>query len=150
MINKTDIELVTSATRLEKVLCKPTVETFHRFNKNLVAVRKRLPALKLNKPVYVAMAILHLSKVLIYNFYYKVLKHKYQDGLNLLFTDTDSLCVSIKTEDVHKDMIEMQHEFNFSDYPTNHPLFSTTNEEVLGKFKDEMNGAIVEEFVGLS
>ena len=52
-----------------------------------------------------------------YNFYYKVLKNKYQDRLNLLFTDTDSLRVSIETEDVYQDMSEMQQEFDCSDYP---------------------------------
>ena len=56
----------------------------------------------MNRPIYAGMAILDLSKVLMYNFYYKVLKNKCQDRLNLLFTDTDSLCVSIETEDVYR------------------------------------------------
>ena len=43
----------------------------------------------------------------------------------------------------------MQDEFDCSDYPVNHLLHNTTNKKVLGKFKDEMKGAIVEEFVGL-
>ena len=147
--NRTDIELVNNARRLEKVLCKPSVESFHRFNDHLVGVRKKLPVLKMSRPIYAGMAILDLSKVLMYNFYYKVLKNKYQDRLNLLFTDTDSLCVSIETEDVYQDMSEMQQEFDCSDYPEDHPLYSTTNKKVLGKFKDEMNGGIIEEFVGL-
>ena len=103
----------------------------------------------MNRPIYAGMAILDLSQVLMYNFYYKVLKNKYQDRLNLLFTDTDSLCVSIETDDVYQDMSEMQQEFDCSDYPEDHPLHSTTNKKVLGKFKDEMNGDIIEKFVGL-
>ena len=147
--NRTDVELVNTEKRLEKVVCKPTAESFHRFNEHLVAVRKRIPVLKLNRPIYAGMTILDLSKVLMYNFYYKVMKKRYEDRLNLLFTDTDSLCVSVRTEDVYKDMLEMQDEFDCSDYPVDHPLHSTTNKKVLGKFKDEMKGAIVEEFVGL-
>ena len=56
--------------------------------------------------------------------------------------------MSIETEDVYQDMSEMQQEFDCSDYPEDHPLHSTANKKVLGKFKDEMNGGIIEEFVG--
>ena len=66
--NRTDIELVNNARRLEKVLCKPSVESFHRFNDHLVGVRKNLAVLKMNRPIYAGMAILDLSKVLMYNF----------------------------------------------------------------------------------
>ena len=91
------------------------------------------------------MVILDLAKLLMYDFYYDVLKKKYDDKLSLLFTDTDSLCVSVNTEDVYRDMLEMQHEFDCSDYPEDHFLHNTKNKKVLGKFKDEMNGAIIQE-----
>ena len=74
---------------------------------------------------------LNLSKHLIYNFYYNNLKKKYGDKCNLLYTDRDSLILEIKTEDKDKD------NYDFSNYPVNHPLYSDEKKKRLGKFKDE-------------
>ena len=70
------------------------------------------------------MVILDLAKLLMYDFYYNVLKKKYNDKLKLLFTDTDSVCVEIKTEDLYEDMKDFHHELDCSDYPKGHPLHS--------------------------
>ena len=95
------------------------------------------------------MVILDLAKLLMYDFYYNVLKKKYNDKLKLLFTDTDSVCVEIKTEDLYKDMKDFHHELDCSDYPKDHPLYSVDNKKVLGKFKDELCGSVMQEYVGL-
>ena len=84
-----------------------------------------------------------------YDFYYNVLQSKYGDKIKLLFTDTDSLCVEIQTEDVYKDMHDMKEHYDFSEYPKNHFCYNTENQAVVGKFKDEFKGKIVTEFVGL-
>ena len=47
-----------------------------------------------------------------------------------------SVCVQINTEDLYEDMKEFHHELDCSNYPPNHPLYSTVNKKVLGKFKD--------------
>ena len=60
------------------------------------------------------MVILDLAKQLMYDFYYNVLKKKYNDKLKFLFTDTDSVCVQINTEDLYKDMKEFHHELDCS------------------------------------
>ena len=54
------------------------------------------------------MIILELSKYVTYDFYYNVLKTRYDEKIKLLFTDTDSLCVQIKTDDVYKVMEEQK------------------------------------------
>ena len=84
-----------------------------------------------------------------YDFYYNVLKKRYDDKIKLLFTDTDSLCVEIETDDVYKDVEEQKQYYDFSEYPEDHVLHSTENQSVVGKFKDEMEGKIITEFVGL-
>jgi len=55
-----------------------------------------------DKPIYIGLAISELSKVHMYKFHYEYIKPKYRDKSKLLFTDTDSLCCHIKTEDIYK------------------------------------------------
>ena len=68
--------------------------------------------------------------------------------VKLLFTDTDSLCVQINTDDLYEDMKDFHNELNCSDYPKDHALYSEVNKNMLGKFKDEMC-EVVHEYVGL-
>ena len=60
------------------------------FDNNLVAIRKSKVALKMNKPAYIGMCIMELSRVLMFEFHYDYIKNKYGNKLKLLF-DTDSL-----------------------------------------------------------
>ena len=98
------------------------------------------------------MCILDLSKTLMYDFHYNYIKQKYGDKAELLFTDTDSLMHEIQTEDFYKDIsADVKHRFDTSDYPPNHlsGIPSGLNKKVIGMFKDEVEGGIIDEFVGL-
>ena len=105
--------------------------------------------MKLNKPMYIGMAILDLSKLHMYEYFYGVLKPKYGDRIKLAYTDTDSFVTHIETEDVFKDFREIGEHMDFLDYPVDHPNHSTANNKIIGKFKDEVNGKIISEFIGL-
>ena len=72
--------------------------------------------LKLNRPVYVGMSILDLSKHLMFDYYYNNLKIKYSDRCNLLYTDTDSLLLAIETKDIYADMARDANLYDFSNY----------------------------------
>ena len=84
------------------------------FGNDLVAIRKSKVTLTLNKPAYVGICILDLSKVLRYEFHYDYVKNKYGNNSRLLFTDTDSLVYEIKTEDVYEDYNKDKKIFDFS------------------------------------
>ena len=95
------------------------------------------------KPVYLGTSILDLSKTLVYDFHYKYIKKKFGSKVNLLFTDTDSLCYEIETEDIFKDIsADAQEKFDTSNFSLNHPSGIPTgiNKKVPGKFKDEAGG----------
>ena len=128
---------------------KPTYVSSNIFNENLVAVHKIKETLTLNRPAYVGMCILDLSKTLMYDFHYNYIKQKYGSKAKLLFTDTDSLTYEIGTKDVYNDFRGDKNRFDNSDYPENLPYFDTTNKKVIGKFKDEAAGIPISEFVSL-
>jgi hypothetical protein len=64
-----------------------------------------------------------------YQFYYDTLKARYGDKVRLCYTDTDSLLVQIQTESINADLINMADQFNFSDYPIDHPVHQELGED---------------------
>ncbi|KAK3108822.1 hypothetical protein FSP39_016459 [Pinctada imbricata] len=146
---RVNIQLVHREKRLVKLTAKPGFKSFKIFNEDLASVELVKTKLVLNRPIYVGFTILELSKVLMYDFHYNHVKSKYGSRAQLCFTDTDSLCYDIRTEDVYADMQENKDLFDLSEYPKDHPLYDITNKKVIGKMKDECEGNVMREFVGL-
>ena len=94
------VRLVNNKKYYLKRTSKPNYIWLKIVDNNLVVIRKSKVTLKFNKPAYIVMCILELSKVLMYEFHYGYIKNKYDTKSKLLFTDTDSLMYEIKTEDV--------------------------------------------------
>ena len=150
--NRVDIRLVTRESQAKRLTCKPNYQHHTIFSKNLAAVHMKKVSLKFNKPVYLGMSILDLSKTLMYDFHYNYIKPKYGENAKLLFTDTDSLAYEIETEDFYRDISsDVKSKFDTSNYPKNHPsgILTGVNKKVIGMFKDEAAGKQIAEFVGL-
>ena len=130
----------------EKLSAKPNFNHCNISSEDVVAIHMKKTRLVFNKPVYLGMCILDLSKTLMYDFHYNYIKQKYGDKAKLLFTDTDSLMYEIQTEDFYKGI-----SVDTSDYPINHSsgIPSGLNKKVIGMFKDEVKGEVIDEFVGL-
>lgn len=138
--NRVDIKLINNETALKKIVSKPSFQRFQIFNEDLVGVENKRTNLLLNKPVYVGCTILELSKIVMYDFHYNVMQKRYGDCLNLLFTDTDSLCYEIFTGDIYEDIKQFHQYFDTSNYPKDNPLCSVKFKKVPGKMKDELAG----------
>ena len=147
--NRVDVELVNTPERRKKVVAKPNFNSMKIFNENLAAINKKKVSLVLNKPIYCGVTILDNSKQLMYDFHYKYIKSKYGENAKLLFTDTDSLCYEIKTDDIYQDIYNDKPLFDLSDYPKDSPFYDAENKKVIGKFKDETAMKPIVEFVGL-
>ena len=102
--NRVDIRLVTNEDQARKLISKPNYKHRKIFCENLIAIHMKKTRLLFNKPVYLGMCILDLSKTLMYDFHYNYIKQKYGENSELLFTDTDSLMYEITTEDFYKDI----------------------------------------------
>ena len=115
--NRVDIKLVNDKKQAEKLSAKLNFYHCNIFSEELIAVHMKKMKLVFNKPVYLGMCILDLSKTLMYHFHYNYIKPKYRGKAKLLFTDTDSLMYEIETEDFYKDIKDVEHSFDTSDYP---------------------------------
>ena len=106
------------------------------------------PVVTLDRPIFLGFSILELSKMHMYSFHYKHMAAKYGRNALLVFSDTDSFIYWIRTDDLYKDLAEDEG-YDFSNYPRDHPLYSTKHKKQPGYMKDESAGAILENFVGL-
>ena len=149
---RVNVKLVTNENALNKLAKKPNYKEVNIFHENLIAVHVEKTTVKLNKPIYLGMSILDLSKTLMYKFHYDYIKPKYGKNADLLFTDTDSLCYEIRTEDIIKDISDdVPDWFDTSNYDKDHPSGITTgaNKKVVGMMKDECGSKHIKKFVGL-
>ena len=105
--------------------------------------------LMLGKLAYIALCVLDLSKVSMYEFYYDYVKNKYGNNSILVFTGTDSLIYEIKTKDVYEDFSKDKEILDFSNYLAKSNYYNDSNKLVLVKKKDETAGVAIEKFVGL-
>ncbi|KAK3801763.1 hypothetical protein RRG08_043778 [Elysia crispata] len=148
---RVDVKLVRAheEDKLRRLLASPSFARANIFDDDLAAIEVHKSRLVLNRPVYVGMSILDLSKTLMYDFYYGQLKNQYGDRCQLLYTDTDSLLLEIQTKDVYRDMGKHAELYDTSDYPREHTLHSVENKKVLGKMTDECAGRPIAEYIGL-
>ena len=131
-------------------MARPTFKTSSIINEDLALVEMLKSKVTLNKPIYVGFCVLEMSKWLMYQFHYKHIKNLYHEKATLCFTDTDSLCYHIETDDVYAKMKENLDLYDTSNFPQDErDLFSTTNAKVVGKMKDECGGQAPRQFVGL-
>ena len=150
MRGRVKIDMYTDKKQYLTQVAKPQFLESKIYSEDLIAVKKTPKVVELNKPIYVGVATLDLSKLHMYGFHYDYIKPKYGEKATLLFTDTDSLCYKIETEDMYKDMSEDKHLFDMSDYSMDgYRSQDNTNKKVIGKFKDETSGVPIVEFCGL-
>ena len=138
-----NIKLETDRDHLLKLAAKPYFAGSSIINEHLVAVRMKKPVVLLNKPIYVGMCILDLSKSLMYDFFYNFIKKIYGENAELTITDTDSYLLKIYTEDVYEDFDKYRDEFDNSNYSKSSKYYFDKNKKVIGKMKDEAGGNII-------
>ena len=154
-----NIKLVTTEEKYLRTVMKPNFKSGVRFGENLMGCEMGKIKVVIKKPIYLGQAILDLSKIVMYEFYYDYMKSKYDDEnshlqgpppLKLSYMDTDSLVYEIKTEDFYADIAnDVLARFDTSGYCPNRPLPIGLNKKVIRLMKDELGRAIMTEFVAL-
>ena len=143
-----DIKLVTTDKKRSKLVSEPNYHTINLISKDLSIIEMKKTKVKMNKPIYLGLSILEISKILMYEFWYDYMKPKYNNNVILCYMDTDSFIMNIKTNDFYKDIAnDVECKFDTSNYEVNRPLPTGKNKKVIGLMKDELGGGkIITEF----
>ena len=130
---RTKVKLCNDSRTYEEHIGKPNFKSAKIINRQLVGVEMKYSTIKINKPFYIGMSILDLSKWHMYNFHYNVMKPIFGGRINFLYTNT--LIYEIESEDVYKELgMKALGYCDFSNYPEDHFLKSNLNKKVPGKF----------------
>ncbi|XP_071579878.1 uncharacterized protein [Temnothorax nylanderi] len=148
-----DVRLVTcwdGRYGAEAMIAKPNFHSRSVFAEDLMAVELRRLEVRLNKPIYVGMCILEISKTRVCDFHYDYMVPLYRERCKIMYTDTDSLIYFLECDDAYEDMKRDIARFDTSDYLENNAYrMPSVNKKVPGLMKDENDGAVMTEFVGL-
>ena len=136
--NRVNVRLIADPNKLLKAVAKVSFRESEIINQDLVMVRGARTKITLNKPIAMGFSILEISKFIMYSFYYDHLKAKYADRCTLLFTDTDSLCCEIRTDDLYADMMDSLDLYDTSNFDPKLPQYNDDNRREIGKFKSLM------------
>ena len=143
-----DIKLVTTNKKRSKLVSEPNYHTINLISENLSIIEMKKTKVKMNKPIYLGLSILEISKRLMYEFWYDYMKPKYNDNVKLCYTD--SFIINIKTNDFYEDIASgVENKFDTSNYEVKRPLPMGKNKKVFGLMKDELGGKIITEFATL-
>ena len=95
----------------------------------------------MNKPVYLGLSILDLSKTVIYELWYDYVKLKYGENVKLYYMDIDSFIIHVKTDDIYKNIIEVvKTRFDTSKFELDRPLPKGKKKKVIELMKDQLGG----------
>ena len=145
-----DLKLVATDKRRDQLVSEPNYHTAKWFPETLLATETKKTKVKLNKPIYLGLSILEISKTLMYEFWYDYVKPKYQNNAKSCYMDTDSFIINIRTKDFYKDIADdVAKRFVTSNYQVNRPRPTGKNKKMTGLKKDELGGKIMTEFVAL-
>ena len=145
-----DIKLVTTDKKRSKLVSEPNYHTMNLISEDLSIIEMKKTKVKMNKPIYLGLSILEISKILMYEFWYDYMKPKYGNNVKLCYMDSDSFIMSIKTNDFYEDVAnDVGNRFDTSNYEVNRPLPMGKNKKVIDLMKDELGETIIAEFVTL-
>ena len=145
-----EIKLVTTDEKRSKLVSEPNYCTINLISEDLSIIEMKKSKVKMNKPIYLGLSILEISKILIYEFWYDYMKPKYGNDVKLCYIYTDSFVMNIKTNDFYKDISsDVDNKFDTSNYEVNRPLPMGKNKKVISLMKDELGGEIITEFITL-
>ena len=97
-------KLVATGKKRNKLVSEQNYHTINYISKDLSIIEMNKTKMKMNKPIYLGLLILDISKIVMCKFWYDYMKPNYNDNVKLCYMDTDSFVVNIKTNYFYKDI----------------------------------------------
>ena len=136
-----DINLVKTDEKRNELVSEPNYHTMKLIDDNLAIIEMKKIKVKMNKPIYLGLSILDISKITLYEFWYDFIKSKYGSSAKLCYMDTDTFVINIKTKDFYKDIaMDVKERFDTSNCIYDRPILIGVNKKVVGLMKDELGG----------
>ena len=133
-----------------KLVSEPNCHTINLISEDLSIIEMKKTKVKMNKPIYLGLSVLEISKILMYEFWYDYMKPKYDNKVKLCYMDMDSFIMNIKTNYFYEDIAnDVENRFHTSNYEVSRPLPMGKNKKIISLMKDELGGKIITEFVTL-
>ena len=105
------------------MVSEPNYHTINLISEDLSIIEMKKTKVKMNKPIYLGLSILEISKILMYEFWYDYMKPKYDNIVKVCYMDTDSFIINIKTNDFYEDIAnDVENRFDTSNYEVKRPL----------------------------
>lgn len=122
------LRLSTDSQKGRKWLNSPLTNRVVQFGQDgeesaLIGVLQDQDRVKMNQPIAIGVAILDLSKVIIYKSL-EMFKRRFKDGARLLYTDTDSLILSLSSKDIWAGLSTMWEKLDLRGFTRDHPIFN--------------------------
>ena len=80
-----DIKLVTADKRRSKLVSEQNYHAINYISEDLSIIEMNKTIVKINKPIYLGLPILEISKLLMYQFWYDYMKPKYGENIKLCY-----------------------------------------------------------------
>ena len=132
-----DVKLLTTERRRNYLVSEPNYHTTKFFTKHLLAREMKKTQILMNKPIYLGLSILDISKTKMYEFWYNYVKSKYSEKVKLHYMDTDSFIVHVRTDIIYKDIVQnVEKRLDTSNYDGDRLLPMGKNKKVISLMKD--------------
>ena len=151
--NQSDIKYVQNGPEALSLLNSPYTKGYSIVNEKLIIFEQQKKKITLTRPIQIGVTILEFAQLTMFTYYHNVLKQTFGDRVKLLYTDTDSFVVELRTRDLHTDLKAISHTLDTSNFPEeNHylsELFTNDNNSELFYFKSEVGADEIVAFVAL-
>ena len=143
-----NVKLVTTDKRRNQLVSEPNYHTTKWFSENLVSIEMKKIKVKMNKPVYLGLSILEISKTLIYEFWYDYKNQNIRITQNYAIWIQTVLSLILKQK-ISMKILPIMLIFHTSNYEVNKPLPKGNTKKVITLMKDELGGKIMTELAAI-
>ena len=151
--NQTEIRYVQNGAEALAHLNSPYTKGYSVINESLIIFEQQKKKVVLDRPIQIGVTILEYAKLVMFSYYHDVLKKSFGDRVKLLYTDTDSFVIELRTRDLYADLSVISHTLDTSNFPReNHylsGLFTNDYNSELFYFKSEVGGDDIIAFIAL-